>query len=100
MVAAFAATPGDLGDRLLAAMAAGRDAGGEAGPIHSIGLKIVDRVAWPVTDLRIDWTDADPVAECAALWARWKPQAEAYVIRALDPSAAPAFGVPGDEARR
>lgn len=97
MVAAFeAASDRDLGDRLVAAMEAGRDAGGEAGPVHSAGMLIVDRVAWPVADLRVDWTDGDPIAELAALWRLWKPQMGDYVRRALDPSVAPAYGVPGD----
>lgn len=96
MAAAFAAVVGPLGDRLLAAMRAARDAGGEAGPIHSAGMKLVREVAWPVADLRVDWTEGDPVAELAALWVRYAPQLDAYVTRALDPREAPSYGVPGD----
>lgn len=96
MAAAFAASSGPLGDRLLGAMRAALDAGGEAGPIHSVGMKLVREVAWPVADLRVDWTEGDPVAELAALWARYAPQLDAYVTRALDPREAPSFGVPGD----
>ena len=36
-------------------------AGGEAGPVHSAGMLLVDNVSWPVADLRIDWHDDDPV---------------------------------------
>jgi uncharacterized Ntn-hydrolase superfamily protein len=98
MAAAFAADPAaDLGDRLVAALRAGRDAGGEEGDVHSAGMVVVDAVAWPVTDLRVDWTDADPVDELASLWQRWQPLAADYVTRALDPSLAPSYGVPGDE---
>lgn len=98
MTAAFAAEPAaHLGDRLMAALLAGRDAGGEEGAVHSAGMVIVDAVAWPVTDLRVDWTDADPVEELASLWERWKPLADDYVTRALDPRTAPSYGVPGDE---
>jgi uncharacterized Ntn-hydrolase superfamily protein len=98
MVAAFAAEPAaDLGDRLVAALRAGRDAGGEEGDVHSAGMVVVDAVAWPVTDLRVDWTDADPVEGLASLWQRWQPLASDYVTRALDPSLAPSYGVPGDE---
>lgn len=97
MLAAFAAAAeAPLAARLLAALAAGRDAGGEEGPLHSAGLVVVADVAWPVADLRIDWTEGDPVAELAALWERWQPEMAAYVTRALDPAAAPGFGVPGD----
>ncbi len=97
MAEAFAGATGHLADRLLAAMAAARDAGGEAGPIHSAGLKLVREVSWPVADLRIDWTEGDPIAELAALWRLYAPQLDAYVTRALDPREAPSYGVPGDE---
>jgi uncharacterized Ntn-hydrolase superfamily protein len=63
--------------------------------VRSAGLLVVDEVAWPVTDLRVDWHD-DPVGELERLWQLWKPQAADYVTRALDPASAPAFGVPGD----
>ncbi|MBV9246445.1 MAG: DUF1028 domain-containing protein, partial [Methylobacteriaceae bacterium] len=69
---------------------------GEEGPVHSAGMVLVDKVEWPVADLRIDWSDADPIAALAALWQLWRPQMNAYVARALDPAAAPAYGVPGD----
>jgi hypothetical protein len=36
------------------------------------------------------------VAALAALWRRWAPEMDAYVTRALDPSGAPSYGVPGD----
>jgi len=92
---ASAALP--FGDRLIGAMQAGLGAGGEAGPIHSIGLKIVRVVAWPVVDLRVDWHDTDPVGELKKIWAIYAPQLDDYVTRALDPTAAPSFGVPGDK---
>jgi uncharacterized Ntn-hydrolase superfamily protein len=98
MGAAFASDPGaPLGSRLIAALRAARDAGGEEGPVHSAGMLVVDRVAWPVTDLRVDWTEADPVEELAGLWELWAPMADDYVMRALEPGAAPSYGVPGDE---
>lgn len=97
MVDAFLAEePAHIGDRLLAALAAGRDAGGEESPVRSAGLVVVDAVPWPVTDLRIDWSEGDPVAELARLWEQWKPQADDYVTRALEPASAPGFDVPGD----
>ncbi len=98
MIAAFEAMPeAHLGDRLVAAMQAAVAAGGEEGPVHSVGMLLVDTVGWPVADLRIDWSDGDVMAEFAALWALWVPQMDAYVTRALDPSTAPSYGVPGDE---
>jgi uncharacterized Ntn-hydrolase superfamily protein len=97
MLAVFLQRPDDdIGDRLLAALHAGGTAGGEEGPVHSAGLVVVDRVAWPVTDLRVDWSE-DPLADLEHLWRLWKPQADDYVTRALDPRLAPAYGVLGDE---
>ena len=86
----------DLGGRLVAALAGGLRAGGEAGSVHSAGLIVVSDVPWPVTDLRVDWSD-DPIAELTALWRLWRPQADAYRLRALDPAAAPCYAGPGDE---
>ena len=99
MLDRFAATAGrTLGDRLVAAMRGGVAAGGEAGPVRSAGMLIADREAWPMTDLRVDWLEEScPIERLAALWELWKPQAAAYVTRALDPTAAPSYGVPGDE---
>jgi uncharacterized Ntn-hydrolase superfamily protein len=59
-------------------------------------MLVADRVEWPVVDLRVDWDDR-PVDALAELWERWKPQIADYVTRALDPAAAPAYGVAGDE---
>jgi uncharacterized Ntn-hydrolase superfamily protein len=97
MVAAFIAEPSvHLGDRLLASLRAGRDAGGEEGPVHSTGIVVADRVPWNVVDLRVDWRDDDPIEELGRLWKLWKPQVDEYVMRALDPASAPSFGVPGE----
>jgi uncharacterized Ntn-hydrolase superfamily protein len=85
----------DLGDRLVAALAAGEAAGGESGDVRSAGLLMIGDVEWPVADLRVDWADA-PVGALEALWAVYRPQLEDYVTRALDPAAAPGFGVPGE----
>lgn len=97
IVAGFEAATGHLGDRLIAALRAGRDAGGEAGPVHSAGMQLCDKVPWPVADLRCDWTEADPIEAVAEAWRVYAPQLDAYVQRALDPRAAPSYGVPGDD---
>ncbi|HEX2789989.1 MAG TPA: DUF1028 domain-containing protein [Steroidobacteraceae bacterium] len=96
MIAAFEAASGHLGACLLQALRAGAARGGEAGPIHSAGLLIVRDVAWPVVDLRVDWTDADPVAALSAIWDIYAPQIDDYVQRAIDPMHAPGFGVAGN----
>lgn len=97
MVEAFLASEGHIAARALVAMRAALEAGGEEGSVHSAGLVVVDRVSWPVTDLRVDWHDEDPIGELSRLWKLWAPQEEAYVTRALDPDKAPNYGVPGDE---
>jgi uncharacterized Ntn-hydrolase superfamily protein len=84
-VAAFRETAGHVGDRIVAALRAGRDADGALERMRSAGLRLVRDVAWPVADLRVDWTDGDPVEELAALWERYKPQLDEFVARALDP---------------
>ena len=97
IVDGFEAATGALGDRLIAAMRAGLAAGGEAGPVHSAGLLIVDRECWPYAELRCDWIDDGcPIESIARAWEVYHPQAADYVTRALDPSAAPSYGVPGD----
>ncbi|WP_170330090.1 DUF1028 domain-containing protein [Ruegeria arenilitoris] len=97
VVDGFLSSSGHIGDRLIAAMRAGLAAGGEAGPVHSAGMKIVDKVSWPVADLRCDWTEGCPIEAIATAWDIYKPQLNAYTQRALDPREAPSYGVPGDE---
>lgn len=96
MVEAFEGATGPLAQRLLAALEAAQAAGGEAGPVHSAALQIVGAVAWPIADLRVDWADSDPIGALARLWLAYQPQMQDYLTRALDPTAAPRYGVPGD----
>jgi uncharacterized Ntn-hydrolase superfamily protein len=96
MIDRFAATrDAPLAERLLRALRAGLDAGGEAGPVKSAGLYVVDRFVWPVADLRVDWHD-DPISELENVWSVYAPQMNDYISRAVDPSQAPGYGVPGD----
>ncbi len=96
MIGAFESADGHLGARLLEALRAGLASGGEAGPIHSAGLLVVRNQSWPIVDLRVDWSERDPVAALAGIWDIYSPQIDDYVRRALDPAAAPRYGVPGD----
>jgi uncharacterized Ntn-hydrolase superfamily protein len=96
MLRAYTLASGHLGVRLLAALRAGLDQGGESGPIHSAGLIIVREMSWPIVDLRVDWDDSDPLAALTRLWDIYSPQIDDYVARALNPGGAPAFGVPGE----
>jgi len=95
MITGFANARGHLAERLLIGLENGLAAGGEEGPVRSAGLLVADRQAWPVVDLRVDWHDR-PIPALRALWTAYAPQLDAYVIRALDPDAAPNFGVAGD----
>jgi uncharacterized Ntn-hydrolase superfamily protein len=96
IVDAFESSTGELEERLLHALTAGHDAGGEAGPVHSAGLAVMRQVPWRETDLRVDWSDT-PIDDLRSLVDRWLPERDTYVTRGLDPTAAPSYGVPGDE---
>jgi len=95
MIENFENSSGSFAKRVLDALKAGVDAGGEAGSLHSAGLLIGGDVSWPIAELRIDWDD-DPIAKMFAGWAVYEPQIDDYVTRALDPREAPSYGVPGD----
>lgn len=97
MVTAFENSTGELTSRLIEALSAGIDQGGEAGPVHSAAVKVVDDYTWPLVDLRVDWAEQDPIAQLSSLWKDYEPQMQAYVTRALDPRLAPSYGVPGNE---
>jgi uncharacterized Ntn-hydrolase superfamily protein len=45
-------------------------------------VKVVDDYSWPLVDLRIDWSEDDPIGELAALWQAYEPQMQAYITRA------------------
>lgn len=86
-----------LGERLLLSLQAGVDAGGEEGPVHSAGLKIAFEHSWPLVDLRIDWAEDKPILQLISLWRSYETQMTDYNARAINPSEAPSYGVPGDE---
>jgi uncharacterized Ntn-hydrolase superfamily protein len=83
-------------ERLLRGLEAGVAAGGEMGPVKSCGLLVVHEHGWPLADLRVDWSDEDPIADLRRLWERYQPQMKDYTLRAVDPSSAPSYNVPGD----
>jgi uncharacterized Ntn-hydrolase superfamily protein len=97
MVDSFTNNPDkELADRLIQALEAGVEAGGEAGPVHSAAVLVATDVAWPSTNLRVDW-DENPIAKIREIYQVWAPQAQDYVTRALNPNSAPSYGVPGNE---
>ena len=85
-----------LAERLLLSLESGQDAGGEEGEVHSAALLVVDKQPWPLVDLRVDWSDDNPVACLRELWKEYQPQMLDYVTRAVNPASAPSYGVPGD----
>ena len=95
MVTAFEQSSGHLAQRLITALEAGIAAGGEEGQERSAGVQVVHKVSWPVVDLRVDW-DENPLPKLRNIWNEYQPQLEPYVTRALNPEAAPSYGVPGD----
>jgi len=86
----------ELADRLICSLEAGVSAGGEAGPVHSAAVLVATQVSWPTTNLRVDW-DENPIVKLREIYEVWAPQADDYVTRALNPSVAPSYAVPGDE---
>ena len=53
-------------------------------PVRSAHLLVVGHESFPLIDLRVDWHDT-PIAELRALWQRYEPESNAYLLRALDP---------------
>lgn len=76
-----------LAERLIAALQAGEAAGGEFVPVISAALLVAHQSSFPYVDLRVD-EHLKPIAELDRLWRLYAPEAEAYVVRALDPAAA------------
>ena len=85
-----------LAERLLMALKAGLDAGGEEGPVHSAGIKVAHEHPWPLVDLRVDWSDAKPIDQLIELWRDFEGQMMDYNTRAIDPRSAPSYGVAGN----
>lgn len=85
-----------LAERLLLALKAGVDAGGEEGPTHSAGIKVAHQHSWPLVDLRVDWSDGAPVDELYDIWKTYESEMDDYTTRAINPAAAPSYGVAGD----
>ena len=97
MVAGFEANPeAHLADRLLRGLEAGLAAGGEEGPVRSAALVVHHDQPFALVDLRCDWDEDDPVVVLRRLWTDYEPQMQPYLDRAVNPGAAPSYGVAGD----
>lgn len=95
MLMTFEQSEGSLASRLLESLVSGYHAGGEEGDVHSAGLLVVDKATWPIVDLRVDWSDT-PIEDLQKLWDIYEPQLDDYIVRALNPTISPSYGVPGD----
>lgn len=71
-------------ERLLAALEAGRDAGGETKPAMAAGLRIAHTQSWPLVDLRIDY-QPDPHGLLRGLWQTYEPLVDRFVAQVLEP---------------
>jgi uncharacterized Ntn-hydrolase superfamily protein len=88
MVESFEANePETLPERLVRAIEAGLAAGGELKQVKSAGLLVVHRESFPYVDLRVDLSSS-PLTELRFLWELYRPEAETYVVRAVDPDKA------------
>lgn len=89
MVESFEASEAEpLAERLMAAIEAGEAAGGELKQVKSAALLVVRRESFPFVDLRVD-LDPQPLVQLRFLWELYQPQADDYVVRAVDPDRAP-----------
>lgn len=82
MLGAFAAARGRLEDRMLAALTAGADRGGDRRGIRSAALKVYDRHPYPAVDVRSDWSET-PVADLARILAATRAPDYADFFEAL-----------------
>jgi uncharacterized Ntn-hydrolase superfamily protein len=97
MAAGFNLNPeAHLAERLILGLEAGIAAGGEAGPVHSAALIVTDKMPFYLVDLRVDWDEKSPVAQLRKHWQAYAPQMQDYLNRAINPIAAPSYGVAGD----
>ena len=78
-----------LWERLLAALEAGKRAGGEPNGEKSAGLYVVDQEPYAIVDLRID-LHPEPVAELRRVADQYFPLVAYYRLRPLDPNVPPA----------
>jgi uncharacterized Ntn-hydrolase superfamily protein len=83
---AFQSTAGqDLEERLLRAIEAGRDAGGQHEGQRSAGLLVYDRAEYPWIDLRVD-EHTEPIGELRRVFEVYKPLREYFNLRPSNPA--------------
>ncbi|WP_459616998.1 DUF1028 domain-containing protein [Bordetella sp. 2513F-2] len=75
----------DLEERLLRAIEAGRDAGGQEEGQTSCALVVYDKHEFPIVNLRVD-VALEPIGEMRKILNWFKPLIPYYVKRTLDPT--------------
>ena len=78
----LAAEAEPLAERLMRAVEAGRDAGGQNEGQNSAALLVGGDAPFPIVDLRVDLNDA-PEAELRRLWEWYRPMVPFYIERAF-----------------
>lgn len=89
MADAFASSSNEpFGNRLMIALEAGRDAGGEIiGPLRSASIRVTGALGIDACDLRIDRDETDAVAQLRALFDAYQSEGKLLRQVALDPDA-------------
>lgn len=86
MIATFESTAAlELDERLLRAIEAGRDAGGQHGGQRSAALLVVDREVYPLVDLRVD-AHEEPIGELRRVFRLFEPLKNYFTVRVPDPT--------------
>ena len=82
----------DFEDRLMVALEAGRDAGGQPDGQTSAAIVVYEKYEFPIVNLRVD-VSLEPVAELRRIFDWFKPLISYYVERTLDPGSVPRYKV-------
>ena len=77
-------------DRLMMALEAGRDAGGQPDGQTSAAIVVYEKHEFPIVNLRVD-VSLEPVAELRRIFDWFKPLIPYYVDRTLDPGSVPRY---------
>ncbi len=85
MMDGFESAKGELANKLLASIEAGRDAGGQVAGQYSAALHVYEERSYALVDLRADEHD-EPIGELRRLYTLYKPLIPYYLQRPSNPS--------------
>ena len=74
-------------DRLIDALEAGLQAGGEINPVRSVAVLVAGKFEFAHISLRIDNAE-DPVEKTRQLWRAYEPEVDNFLLRVTDPNSA------------